>query len=146
NPYLPNLERLQELDQRHPVGLAESSAVFVAAIRVAGQTCVKGKGARKGAPGFDPDMHRVEFPAANKKDLRPLRRWEQEVVKARHRAVVQIRRGRPSAVQRSGTIGEDAAKFIWSTLINLVFRLSIRRRLVLPLLDNTAGHFFGRVQ
>ena len=79
------LERFQEFYQRHPLGFGQSSgAVLVAGVRVARQTRVEGEGAGKGASGFDPDMHRVEFPATNKKDFRPLRRWEKKVVKTGH--------------------------------------------------------------
>src|SRR5215831_6764055 len=82
------LKRFEEFEQCHPVGLAETGAVFMATVGVARQTRVEGEGTGKGATGFDPDMYRVKFPAADIKDLRPLCRWEQKIVKTRHRTIV----------------------------------------------------------
>jgi hypothetical protein len=107
----------------------------VPAVRIARQTRVEGECTDKGAGGLDPDMDWVELPASDIKDLWPPCWREQQVVKAGHGAVVQIRRRRPGAVERPRAIGEQAAELILPSFINLVFRLGVRGRLVLPLLD-----------
>src|SRR5262245_64134318 len=91
-------------------------------------------------------MARVELPASDIKDLGALGRRQQQVKKAGHRAVVQVRRRRPDAVERPRAIGENPAKLILPSFVNLVFRLSVGGRLVLPLLDDATGHGFGSIE
>src|SRR5882672_9257237 len=133
------LKRLQELDQRHPIGVAEVGAVGMAGVRVARQSRVEQEGPDKGTAGFDADMPGVEFPAADEEYPRSLRDRLQQVIERRDRAVVEIGSRRPDAVERPGAIGLQATELVRLALVDLLLDPGIGLGLLGPLLDDAAA-------
>src|SRR4051812_16303581 len=88
-------------------------------------------------------MGRIEFPASYIKNLRALRRWLEQIIKSGNRTIVQIWCSCPNTIEGTSTVGEDSAKIIRPSFVNLNFNLRILGRLIFPLLDDSTSHDFG---
>src|SRR5262245_16612432 len=129
-----SLEPLQILDECPALGFAETGPELVAAIAVAiGIVRIGHEGA---APegrliGDIPDALGVEYAAANHEGRLPLFGRRQQLPQVRYRAVVQIRRRRPDAVQGSRFIGRATGR----RRRRLEQEVEIRRNELLDLID-----------